>query len=88
MRSPRTWPPLVIASIVLLVVAACGGPSASKTVDPPAGAAPSPTPLEPGGYHLMLLGVAQLPAVGGTVELTLTFEHVGDIVVQAEVRAG
>ena len=44
--------------------------------------------FEPGGYHLMLMAVSGMPAVGGTVELTLTFEHVGDIVVQAEVRAG
>jgi periplasmic copper chaperone A len=44
--------------------------------------------LEPGGYHLMLMGVTDMPAVGETVELTLTFAHAGDIVVQAEVRAG
>ena len=30
--------------------------------------------LEPGGYHLMLMGVTVMPAVGETVELTLTFE--------------
>lgn len=44
--------------------------------------------LEPGGYHLMLMGVTDMPAVGGTVDLTLSFERAGDIVVQAEVRAG
>jgi periplasmic copper chaperone A len=44
--------------------------------------------LEPGGYHLMLMGVTDLPAVGSTVQLTLTFELAGDIVVDAEVRAG
>jgi copper(I)-binding protein len=44
--------------------------------------------LEPGGYHLMLMGVTQMPAVGGTVQLTLTFEKAGQVVVQAEVRAG
>lgn len=43
--------------------------------------------LEPGGYHLMLLSVSDMPAVGATVELTLTFEKAGDVVVQAEVRA-
>jgi copper(I)-binding protein len=43
--------------------------------------------LEPGGYHLMLMGVTGMPAVGETVELTLTFELAGDIVVDAEVRA-
>jgi Uncharacterized protein conserved in bacteria len=44
--------------------------------------------LEPGGYHLMLMGVTQMPAVGQTAELTLTFEKAGEVVVQAEVRAG
>jgi copper(I)-binding protein len=44
--------------------------------------------FEPGGYHLMLLDVSGMPAVGESVELTLSFELAGDIVVQAEVRAG
>lgn len=44
--------------------------------------------LEPGGYHLMLMDLTEMPAVGSTVELTLTFETAGDVVVQAEVRAG
>lgn len=47
----------------------------------------SPVTLEPGGYHLMLMGVTDMPAIGETVPLTLTFELAGDIVVQAEVRA-
>lgn len=47
----------------------------------------TPVVLEPGGYHLMLMGVSDMPAVGETVEITLTFELAGDIVVQAEVRA-
>lgn len=46
------------------------------------------TALEPGGYHLMLLGVTNLPAVGETVELTLVFQEAGEVVVQAEVKAG
>jgi periplasmic copper chaperone A len=44
--------------------------------------------LEPGGYHLMLMGVTEMPAVGETVEITLTFEQAGEVKVQAEVRAG
>ena len=45
--------------------------------------------LEPGGYHLMLMGVLEgAIEVGKTVELRLTFETAGEIVVQAEVRAG
>jgi hypothetical protein len=45
--------------------------------------------LEPGGYHLMLMGpdAAQF-VVGQMVDITLTFEGAGDITVQAEVRAG
>ena len=48
----------------------------------------APVTLKPGGYHLMLMGVTDMPAIGGKVEITLTFELAGDIVVQAEVRAG
>lgn len=44
--------------------------------------------LEPGGYHLMLFGLTGTPAVGETIELTLTFETAGEVTVMAEVRAG
>ena len=54
-------------------------------IDVPAGAT---VKLEPGGYHLMLMNVTEMPAVGSTVQLTLTFEGAGDVVVQAEVKAG
>ena len=37
---------------------------------------------------LMLLGLTELPAVGDTVELRLTFQEGGEVTVQAEVRAG
>jgi len=56
-----------------------------ERLDIPAGGSAK---LEPGGYHLMLMGVTKMPAVGETVELTLTFEKAGDVVVQAEVKAG
>lgn len=56
-----------------------------ERIDVPAGGSAT---LEPGGYHLMLMGVTEMPAVGETVELTLTFEKAGDVVVQAEVKAG
>lgn len=36
----------------------------------------------------MLMGVDAMPAVGGTVEITLTFATAGDVVVTAQVRAG
>jgi copper(I)-binding protein len=54
-------------------------------VDVPAGATVA---LAPGGYHLMITGFAAPIAVGQKVELDLTFQHAGRIVVQAEVRAG
>ncbi|MCZ7554680.1 MAG: copper chaperone PCu(A)C [Anaerolineales bacterium] len=45
--------------------------------------------LRPGGYHLMLMQVVEgAIEVGKTVELRLTFEKAGEIVVQAEVLAG
>jgi copper(I)-binding protein len=45
--------------------------------------------LKPGGYHLMLMQVAEgAIEVGKTIELELTFEKLGKVVVEAEVRAG
>jgi hypothetical protein len=44
--------------------------------------------LEPGGYHLMLMGLTADLAVGGSIELTLVFERAGSVVVQAEIRQG
>ncbi|MEX1168541.1 MAG: copper chaperone PCu(A)C, partial [Chloroflexota bacterium] len=54
-------------------------------LDIPAGAT---VRLEPGGYHLMLMGLTGELAEGGTIELTLVFERAGSIVVQAEIRQG
>lgn len=42
--------------------------------------------LEPGGLHLMMLDLAEPLEVGTTIELTLTFEQAGEVVVTAEVR--
>jgi copper(I)-binding protein len=44
--------------------------------------------LQPGGYHLMLMGIGSTLKVGDTVELELQFERAGKVVVQAEVRQG
>jgi hypothetical protein len=44
--------------------------------------------LEPGGYHLMLMGVTDELVPGETVELSLTFETAGDVTVKAEIRPG
>lgn len=43
--------------------------------------------LKPGGYHVMLIGLARDLAVGDTIDLTLVFEKAGPITVKAEVRA-
>jgi copper(I)-binding protein len=43
--------------------------------------------LKPGGYHIMLMDLAEDLAVGDRVQLTLTFEQAGPIDVTAEVRA-
>jgi copper(I)-binding protein len=43
--------------------------------------------LEPGGYHVMLMGLTGDLAAGQVVRLTLTFKTAGSIDVSAEVRA-
>ena len=43
--------------------------------------------LEPGGYHVMLMGLTSDLAVGQVVKLTLTFRTAGAMDVSAEVRA-
>jgi len=43
--------------------------------------------LEPGGYHVMLIGLKRVLTVGEKVTLTLTFENAGQINTEAEVRA-
>ena len=42
--------------------------------------------LEPGGYHVMLLDLAEPLEAGDTFELTLTFEQAGEKTVEVEVR--
>jgi periplasmic copper chaperone A len=42
--------------------------------------------LEPGGYHLMLLNLAEPLEAGETISITLTFEQAGEQVVEAEIR--
>jgi copper(I)-binding protein len=54
-----------------------------EALDVPAGGVVT---LEPGGYHLMLMGVGSL-AVGDTVEITLGLESADPLHVAAEVRA-
>jgi copper(I)-binding protein len=49
----------------------------------PAGTAVS---FEPGGYHIMLMGLNQPLSLGDTVTVTLTFESGESVSVDAEVR--
>lgn len=42
--------------------------------------------LKPGSYHIMLIDLKQELKAGETIELTLTFEKAGPVVVTAEVR--
>jgi periplasmic copper chaperone A len=43
--------------------------------------------LEPGGYHVMFIGVADPFQEGETVEVTLEFEHAGRVELEFQVRA-
>lgn len=42
--------------------------------------------LEPGGYHVMLIGLTKDLTAGMTFDLTLTFENAGDVVIQVTVQ--
>lgn len=44
--------------------------------------------LEPGGYHIMLIGLTESLEEGMVYDLTLTFETAGDVVVSVPVKAG
>ena len=44
--------------------------------------------LEPGGIHLMLVGLSSSLETGTSIALELTFEHAGTIRVDAAVRPG
>jgi hypothetical protein len=42
--------------------------------------------LEPGGFHVMLMNLADPLETGETIDVTLTFEDAGTVEVSAEVR--
>jgi periplasmic copper chaperone A len=42
--------------------------------------------LEPGGLHLMIMGLHEPLVAGASVEIDLVFEHAGTVVVQAAIR--
>jgi hypothetical protein len=43
--------------------------------------------LQPGGFHIMLMGMTKAIKAGAHVPLTLTFERAGQVTVQADVKA-
>lgn len=63
-----------------------GGAMTMQQVSSVAIAAGETVAFEPGGYHVMLMGLIEPLQVGQTFEVTLTFENAGEIVVIAEVR--
>lgn len=44
--------------------------------------------LQPGGFHVMLIGLKRDLKVGDSVKITLVFEKAGPLVIDATVRAG
>ncbi len=46
------------------------------------------TVLQPGGLHLMLLGLQQKLKEGDTLPMTLTFKHAGEVQLTVPVQAG
>ena len=42
--------------------------------------------LQPGGYHVMLLGVEEIPEIGSTFEVVLDFERAGRMTVTVHVQ--
>jgi copper(I)-binding protein len=45
-----------------------------------------PTVLEPGGPHVMLVGLGKKLVAGDTVPLSLTFEHAGTVELEVPIR--
>jgi copper(I)-binding protein len=54
-----------------------------KVIEVPAG---GKVALEPGGYHLMLMGLKQPLAAGSKVPLTLVFERAGRVAVELAIE--
>jgi copper(I)-binding protein len=46
-----------------------------------------PTVLQPGGLHLMVMGLSEKLEEGATLPVTLTFEQAGEVALELPVRA-
>ncbi len=62
-----------------------GGVSKMQRLEAVPVAADAPAHLEPGGYHIMLIGLAAPLDEGATVPLTLTFEKAGEVTLDVPV---
>ena len=62
------------------------GTMGMQEVDEVALSAGTAVALEPGGFHIMLMGLKQPLVLGDTVEVVLTFKSGEEITVDAEVR--
>ena len=67
-------------------VMADDGTMAMNPVDGVDVAPNSTVAFEPGGLHIMFMGVSEPPAAGDTVSLTLTFENAGEMTIDVPVR--
>lgn len=63
-----------------------GGVAKMRPVEAVEVAPGAPTVLEPGGLHVMLIGLKQRLVEGETVPLTLVFEQAGEVTVDLPVR--
>lgn len=77
--------PLAMAEMHESVMAEDGTMSMNPVdgVDVPAGESVA---FERGGLHIMFMGVAEPPAVGDTIPLTLTFQNAGEMTIDVPVR--
>ncbi len=62
-----------------------GGVSKMQPVEGIPVSADTPAKLEPGGYHVMLIGLEKPLEDGGAVPLTLTFERAGEVTLDVPV---
>lgn len=67
---------------------AADGTMAMSPVDEVPVAAGGSAKLEPGGYHIMLIDLADELVVGESIDIALTFREAGEVKVTAEVREG
>lgn len=66
-------------------VTAEDGTMSMQEVESVAVKAGTPTELKPGGYHIMLMKLAEPLETGSTISITLKFANAGDIVVDVPV---